>query len=38
MNCSCGGEMTYYRGITEDGDYFECDKCGTRVYVNEKQW
>jgi len=38
MNCKCGGEMVQYRGITEDGDYIECEKCGTRVYINEKQW
>ena len=38
MKCNCGGEMLYNRGFTADADYFECNKCGERVYINEKQW
>ena len=30
--------MSYFRAAVEDGDYCECDKCGERVYINEKQW
>lgn len=38
MKCKCGGEMEYVRGITEDADYIECNKCGERVYINERKW
>ena len=38
VKCNCGGEMIHHAGFTPDADYVECDKCGERVYVNEKQW
>ena len=39
MKCTkCGSDMTYFRGLLEDGDYLECPGCGIRVYVNERMW
>jgi ribosomal protein S27E len=35
MKCKCGGQMVIFRGLTEDSDYIECNKCGERVYTNE---
>ena len=37
MECNCGGAMSYYKAPVEDGDYFECDDCGERVYVNDTE-
>jgi DNA-directed RNA polymerase subunit RPC12/RpoP len=35
MKCKCGGQIMFVRGITSDGDYIECSRCGERIYVNE---
>jgi DNA-directed RNA polymerase subunit RPC12/RpoP len=35
MNCKCGGTLEMYRGLTEGTDYWECNKCGNRIYTEE---
>jgi len=29
--------MSYFRAAVEDGDYFECNDCDERVYINDTE-